>query len=479
MADRNAAMRNGRVQIEPLGRWAGRLLLGAVVFWWGGVVIPHLISLVFPAWLPPDAIPRDLNPDIDLEGRLANRVSAAALLVLAVLAFVNAEVSRRRAAGWIAVSGWTVLAVAAAYLAWEEESEFHVASIALGVGRSMFSVVSQYLWVIILSPFIAAFVFVMVVFIYKGRHLKEVRVLLTLGILVWIFVLLQEASAPLLNVGRADRLGPLIEETLEFSGTLLIGLSAAINLRGRGLDVLRRRILVPLVVGSLASVALLGSLAGAFVFRTPLIEARLAPASGGGFYVALHDGMSAVQELRMPGSPIKELRIRLESKDSPDRAGIVTWRVIDGEVSPGSMPSGDFLREGRMEVSALERATWRSIAFDPPLSGVTGRRLGLQLVADVASGSHIRIAATKTNLYADGRLWVNGEPTWAGQNLEFVAYSAPEPTRSKLRALWQTLSSDWRWPVLLADLAIGLTLVTLIPALLVASVVLSMVPKRG
>ena len=66
----------------PLVVWTGRLLLlSAVLFWWGGVLAPNLLSLAFPAWLSPESIPRDLNPDIDWEGRLANRVSATALLV--------------------------------------------------------------------------------------------------------------------------------------------------------------------------------------------------------------------------------------------------------------------------------------------------------------------------------------------------------------------------------------------------------------
>ena len=74
-------VRRSAPRLSRLARWAGRLLiLGAVLFWWGGVVVPNLISLAFPAWLPTESIPRDLNPDIDWEGRLANRVSAIALL---------------------------------------------------------------------------------------------------------------------------------------------------------------------------------------------------------------------------------------------------------------------------------------------------------------------------------------------------------------------------------------------------------------
>ena len=134
----SSLVRKSTPRLSRLARWAGRLLiLGAVLFWWGGVVVPNLISLAFPAWLPPESIPRDLNPDIDWEGRLANRVSAAALLVLAVLAFSSAEASRRRSAGWVVIGGWTALAATAILLAWEEMSDFHATALP-GLGRQLF-----------------------------------------------------------------------------------------------------------------------------------------------------------------------------------------------------------------------------------------------------------------------------------------------------------------------------------------------------
>ena len=44
--------------------WGGRvLLLGAVAYWWGTIVVPRLVSLVFPQWLPADAIPWHLDPE--------------------------------------------------------------------------------------------------------------------------------------------------------------------------------------------------------------------------------------------------------------------------------------------------------------------------------------------------------------------------------------------------------------------------------
>ena len=67
----------------------------------------------------------------------------------------------------------------------------------------------------------------------------------------------------------------------------------------------------------------------------------------------------------------------------------------------------------------------------------------------------------------DGRLWINGGLARPEQDLEFVAYTAPEPTRSKLQALWWLVTSDSRWAALLASLAFALTLITLTPAVLV------------
>ena len=112
---------------------------------------------------------------------------------------------------------------------------------------------------------------------------------------------------------------------------------------------------------------------------------------------------------------------------------------------------------------------WVSLDFKQPVVLPPGQSLAIQFVADVAPDVHIRIGATKMNRYAEGRLWVNGKLTWPDQNRELVAYGRPELTLSKLRAVWRTLTSDWRWPVLATDLAITLTVIVLCPALLLAT----------
>ena len=107
----------------------------------------------------------------------------------------------------------------------------------------------------------------------------------------------------------------------------------------------------------------------------------------------------------------------------------------------------------------------------PPLAEATGRPLALQLVADIDPAAELRVGATKGNRYPDGRLWINGALAWPDQNLDFVAYSAPDPTWSKLQALWRLVTLDWRWPALLASIAVALTLITLTPAVLVSTAI--------
>lgn len=357
-----------------------------------------------------------------------------------------------------------MLGVTAAYLAWEEESEFHVASIAVGAGRSMFGVVNQYLWVILMSPLIAGFVLVMVGFICRGRQLREVRLLLGLGTVVWLLALAHETS-PLYLAGQGTyNLGVLSEETLEFGGALTIGLSAVVAMHARELGVFRRRVFVPIVVGSLAVVGLLGGLAGAYVFRAPVMDAR--PHTHiGTFHISLSDSEAVAQEFRMPTMPIRSFDLRLGYHDPTEPFGTAVWRVVSG----GGDEQGPILREGRLAVSRGEDVESETIRF-PPLMQPDGQLLTLLVQADVGMGSSLLVGATKSDRPVTGRLWINGEPALSDQRLNFVAYSAPEPTRSKLQAVWTLMTSDWRWPVVIAGLALSLTLATLIPILLVVAV---------
>ena len=447
--------------------WTGRLLLlGAVGFWWGGVVTLHLISLAFPEWLSPDAIPRDLNPDIDWEGRLANRVSAAALLVLAVLALVSAVVNRRHGGGLLAVGGWLILSGTAAVLFWEETSDFHTAALP-GIARQVFgeSLVSEtgtFAWMLLAFPLIVGFVLAMAGFYVRGLRTQAVRLPFALGLASWVFALACETATPAVIEGRADELMIVLEETLEFGGTLLFCLSAVAGWsRSNAVrEELPARRLRAATIGSATAVVVLGGLFAALVFRVPLADGRV---TGGhaDYWVSLADGESVAQAFPMPRAPIAVIGLRLANRDPEQRPGAAVWRLID---SP-SGSSGNVLREGLVAAPAGNLPTWVHLKF-PPLDGSEGRRLLVQVAAKIEPEASLRVGMVQGNRYVNGRLWINGELTWPEQDLEFVVLGATEPTFSKMRGLLQLVTSDWRWAVLSVMALTALVLVTLIPVFL-------------
>ena len=477
---------NGMVgsRARPLAEWIGRLLLLAtVVFWWGAILLPELISMMFPEILRGSALSSQLNPDH--EGSLANAVSAAAFPVVALLALGN-TVRRLRtqvARNWIAIGGWMALAVAAAYLTVDEIVDPRTKPAFEDLGRTLFGeAYKNDLWPIIFSPLIVAFLVAMGIFILREPLSRAVRVVLIFGFTTWLLAILHDVShEPLFEDLVSKRIGRLLEETLEFSGTLLIGLGAAISLwgpepasgmferRGRFASAVWR--FDKLVIGASAIVACIVAV-GVLVphlRRAPLADAR-ADTNIGAFHLILHDKHSLIQELGVLPAPPARIDLRVANHDTQGRSATLIWRVMEA----GEGGSDRVLHEGRMEVAAGEQLKRERIDF-PPLVETEGRPLALQLVADVEPGAHLRIGATKTNRYDDGRLWVNGAPAWPDQNIEFVAYSAPELTRSKLWEMWRAFTSDWRWPALTADLAVVMVLFIIVPALLITAAV----PRRA
>ena len=470
-----------------------------MAFWWGAIVVPRLVSLTFPELLPLDAISPNLDPDN--EGNVVNGVSGLFLLVTALLALANAIVSYRgavrifdslRTQDRIAAAGWTVLAVTAAYLAWEEVSEFHAEGTRAVGERLLGAGYPSTLWPVVMSPLIVAFVLAMGVFVSKGLPStdsgREVRALLILGLAAWLLAIVQELG----HTFKPSLLTRLIEEALEFGGTLVIGLSAAIALRGQSVlgpfrpsstpnhgkqarDASRQfggHSRFPLTVWRMAAIAIvacviaLGALVGD-LHRAPLADAR-ARIHIGAFHLLLpHSAAgehSVVQELGMLTAPPARIDLRVANHDLEGRPGTLIWRVMEAEESG----SGRILREGRKDIDAGEQLEWERIEF-PPILEAEGRPLALQLVAELGPGGQLRIGATKTNRYEEGRLLVNGAPAWPDQNIEFAVYTEAKSTLSKPRTAWNTFTSDWRWPVLIVQSAIGMTVVTFIPALLVAA----------
>ena len=450
------------LQIERLLLQSRRpFIFIAVAFWWGGVVTPNLISLAFPEVLSPGAIPQHLNPDS--EGTIVNVISAGALLTTTLLALANAVLRSRN---FVSVSGWAVLGMTCAYLAWEELTDFHVVGV-VPIRRAVFSdelfySAGVYLWPVLASPLIAGFILTMGIFVHKGLCTREVRVLLVLGLAAWLLVIAHEVSFPFLFKGRAEVLANVLEESLEFGGALLIALSAATHLQ-QGRRPTRASTgprLRMLAIGSLTTVGILGGLTVAFVFRAPVIDAR-ADTHIGSFHIGLYDGESLAQEIYMPAAPISRFMVRLANDDPENRTAIVKLILKDLE------HSDLVLREVQVEVPASQSPEWISVDF-PPLVEPEGRLLAMQVVAELAPRAKLRVAAAKTSWNQRGQLWINGSRTWPDQGIEYMVYGASEPTLSKLRAIGRTLASDWRWPVLTGVFALALTFTMFIPTVLVA-----------
>ena len=436
-------------------------ILVAVAFWWGGVLALNLVSLAFPELLPPTSIPDDLDPDS--EGTIVNAVSAGTLLIAALLALANAVLRSR---SFASVGGWAVLGMTCVYLAWEELTDFHVVGV-VPIRRAVFSddlfySAGVYLWVVLASPLIAAFVLSMGIFVRKSLHNQETRLLFVLGLAAWVLALAYEASYPFLFLGRADALAILLEETLEFGGTLLFILSATTVLQqdtcaAHKFPGCRPRMLA---AGSLVAVGIFCGLVVSFVFRAPVIDAR-ATTHIDSFHISLTDGESLVQDLDMPDIPIGRFMLRLINDDPESRIASVKLRLKDLEYSES------ILREGQVEVTASSDPQWVTIDF-PSLAVSKGQLLAVQVVADLARGAELRIVGTKTNQNQRGGLSINGSPAWPDQAIEYMVYGAPEPTLSKLQAIQHTLASGWHWPVLAAGLALALAFAVFIPAVLLS-----------
>ena len=383
-------------------------------------------------------------------------MSAATLAGVALLALAAAYVNQRRSANWFAVGGWAAIASTTAVLTVEELAEFKRWGPISVVGHAERLGLP---WPVLVSPLVAAFVLFIWVFVFKELARHPARTPLTLGIACWVFALVHETIDPWLFAGRARALAYVLEETLEFSGTLLIGLSAALVVQGGRPppyrlfgDQSRTSI-----VGSVAAVVLLSGLAVVFLFRPPLVEGLAPYTRAEAFGVSLQRHEALVQEFRMPATPVHSVRLRLANCDPGGPSGTVAVRFTTLD-APDRL-----LSRGSIQVPAGDCPRWRDIELLPPLTVAESTKLALQVAADIESGSKLRIGATKGDRYPDGRLWINGALAWPDQNLEFVAYGAPQPTRAKLAAIVSLATSDWRWLLLAADVFVALTLITVIP----------------
>ena len=337
-------------------------------------------------------------------------------------------------------------------------------------GGEVVEALGSYVWVLVLSPLIAAFLVGMAAFVRHGALKPAVRTPFMLGLAAWAVAIILEAIVPIVAKYRPQELLLLLEETLEFSGALLFGLSAirALGSSRIGHSQPPRQVAAngglghaPLL-GSIAAVAVLGSLAVAFAFRVPLIDME-ATSHFDTFEVRLRSQESMVQEVRMPADPIGRIDLRMVLHDPSGRAGMAAVRITDLD-NPERL-----LAVGSVEAPTGDGVRWRSIDLLPPVDEPEGQRLAVSVIADIEPEAELRLRATATNQYAAGRLWINGVLADPRFDLEFAVLGAAEPTASKAAAIWRPLMSDWRFSVLLALAAVGLTLIVFIPTVLVTA----------
>ena len=153
------------------------------------------------------------------------RLPWASVTLLALAAAIG---SRRRSAGWMTGAGWAAVALTTAALTYFELSvskrggPISVVDYADHLGLP---------WPVLVSPLVVVFVLAMWLFVRHGRVTQATRSSLTLGIACWVFALVLDALDAGLFAGRASATAHVLEETLEYGGTLLIGLSAVFALR--------------------------------------------------------------------------------------------------------------------------------------------------------------------------------------------------------------------------------------------------------
>ena len=174
---------------------------------------------IFPELHVPSGISSQMSSDS--EGSLANAVAGGGLAVLALLALTNAFNSRRQAAGWLTVGGWTGLAVTAAMLAWSEFGDQHSgaqAALARLLFRDAFPDGEAIPLVATTGMATLAAALAAAVFVRKGLSRQAVRMPFALGFTAWVLAVLHEAAAPILFARLAPGRDVVLEETLEFSG---------------------------------------------------------------------------------------------------------------------------------------------------------------------------------------------------------------------------------------------------------------------
>ena len=319
---------------------AGRaLLIGAVVCWWGAVVIPGLAHLIAPSLFAP--LPMALNPDSEYS--LTNALSAIVLFLCAATAGTVAVIAGYRKLGFINAGGWFTIAVTSGLIGWHENSlTAQVVRYRGGVLRD------------IAETALVALVYVvlMTAFVWRGRLKTETRRLIVYGTAAWILAILFDATFRLNPPGWVYDTSVLFEETLEFAGTLFFILAALSEHSAA-----RPRYRWPLWLAGIA-VVVVGASVGfdrVSAWRETVVDTR-GPVL---IKTSLPDGFSVIQELGQTSGPLNRIDLRA--------AGTLDWRVRQGDGLDGPIR-----REGRIRVASDRPSAPARIDF-PVLHPARGR----------------------------------------------------------------------------------------------------------
>ncbi|MCY3815327.1 MAG: hypothetical protein OXG59_03440 [Gammaproteobacteria bacterium] len=432
--------------------WAAALI-AVIAFWWGAYVAPQLVSIAFPGVLPTDRIPAWL--DAEENDTLTNSLSAALLAVAAALLAANAGRAFRASASRIGTTGWAILAGVTLLVCIAELTEAHIAA-PEALGYVVFG--RQALlpsWPILLAPLIAAFVALMVLFMWRVDHPQSVRRWLGLGFGLWIMVLAHEVIQPYALLRFGSSLPRVLEETLEISGTMCLIVASVATHKGATPAPRWRN---PFVRSALL-VAGLSAIAVAYLYHAPVFDTR-AHSAPGTFQIMLQDQGSITQELGGPRFPTDRIDVRMATRDPNGTSTTVAWRIRSDDTP---------IREGHVQVKSQPQHLSMYQLIFAPLIQTADQDLSLQLVAEVSEGAHLHIGATKLNSDDGLRLWTNGDIQPPGHRIDFVVFSTPEPTQAKLAALWHAVSGDWRYPVTMLYFAVSLVLLAFTPLVLVRS----------
>ena len=411
---------------------------GIPVGWWGTYVLPSLLSLAFPAVIPP--IPVWLNADAN--GSLPNYMSAAVLAIAAIAQFVSAIRAYRESQ--LATVGWSILAATTLFVLIAELTDWH---------NRLFAS-----WSIQLAPLAAVFVVLVILFIWRVEHQPPVRLLLALGCSLWSMVIVHEAIQPY-AISRFGSLPIVIEETMEVTGAMCLIAAAWLTYQRPSASLSWRAAAAwsTLVVSGCSIMVVF------FLYQVPLTSTRYATplistrdtSPLGSFHVVLEGYGAIQQDLRRIPFPSNRIDVRMGLRGEMPTS--VELRVLADTT---------VISAGRTQVPPqAEDLSIQTLVLAPVLD-TTSDQLSMQLITDLPADAQLRIGAIQSNPDDGLRLQTNGDVQPPGHRIEYTVFSTLEPTRAKLSSLWH-IANDWRHVATAMFCWLSLIQLVCIPVLLI------------